>query len=293
MPPGEPIVSVIVPTYNCSGSLRLTLETLVRQDLKGFEAWVVGDACTDDSSEVVASFHDSRLCWTNLPENSGGPSRPRNEALGRARGKYIAYLGHDDLWFPWHLSSLLSSIEASGASFVHSLGALIAPDGCYAAFSLPRVGCRDERIAVSPSNWMHSKDVIETIGPWATRLKTGDDREFIRRVWESGLQISNSRQLSVLKFPAVLWRMYALRQDYPQTRYVEAMRDDPRNLQHRLMIDLGISFSQQPNPSRSERGATSSVLRRLASRALQRYGRNRWPVNQILYRSWRRRAGLD
>lgn len=292
MPPPRPTVSVILPTFNCSGPLRLTLETVIGQDLQDFEVWVVGDGCTDESSEVVASLHDPRFHWMNLSENSGGPSRPRNEALRHACGEYVAYLGHDDLWFPWHLSSLVAAIEECNASFAHSLGALIGPGGCYAAFSLPSPARRIRNAAISPSNWMHRKELLETIGHWKSDLKFGDDREFIERVWASGVPVSVSRRFSVLKFPAALWGMYALDQEYPQTVYIEGMRRDPEDLQDRLIIDLGLRFSQQAVPWSRDRGAVTRVLRRLASRALRLYGSRRWPANRILYRRWRRRAGL-
>lgn len=291
MTASRPQVSVIVPTYNCSGPLRLTLQTVAMQDLEDFEVWVIGDGCTDGSSDVVASLGDCRFRWVNREENSGGPSRPRNEALRRASGEYIAYLGHDDLWFPWHLSSLTSHIGATGASLACSLGALIAPCGAYASFSLPAGGRPTERTAISPSNWMHGQDLTGRIGLWSTRLRTGDDREFLGRVRTAGLLVSTSRQLSVLKFPAGAWRMYALRRDYPQTTYVEAMRDDPQALRDRVLVDLALSFAQRgsANTARSE---ALSAFRQLASRVVLLYGRTRWPVDWILYRRWRRRAGL-
>lgn len=292
MPVHRPTASVIIPTYNCSGPLRLTLQTVLWQDLEDFEVWVIGDGCTDESAEVVASFDDPRLHWVNLSENSGGPSRPRNEALRRARGQYVAYLGHDDLWFPWHLSSLAACIKQSGASFAYSLGALIGPCGCLAAFSLPS---RKDHVkaGLSPSNWMHRQTLIETVGPWASHVKAGDDLEFLKRLWASRVSMSFCRQFSVLKFPAVQWRMYALREDYPQTAYVEAMRRDPKHLRDQLMIDIGVCLSHRAITWAKDRGPTYRALRRLLVRATYLYGRTRWPVNLILYRRWRRRAGLD
>lgn len=292
MPGRRPTVSVIIPTYNCSGPLRLTLETVLWQDLEDFEVWVIGDGCTDESAEIVASFGDSRVHWVNLPQNSGSPSRPRNEALQRARGRYIAYLGHDDLWFPWHLSSLTACIERSAASFAYSLGALIGPCGSLGAFSLP---LHKNRVTggLSPSNWMHRRDLLETVGPWASHIRAGDDREFINRVWASGVPMSFSQQCSVLKFPSVLWRMYALREDYPQTAYVEAMRGDPQRLRDQLLIDFGLCLSHQAMTWDNDRGPTYRTLRRLLVRATYLYGRTRWPVSQILYHRWRRRSGRD
>ena len=108
-----PLVTVITATYNSSALLKLTLSSLISQHYDAFEAWIVGDACTDDSAAVVASLGDPRLHWTNLPSNSGSQAAPNNEGMARAHGDFIAFLGHDDLWFPWHLESLITRIGST------------------------------------------------------------------------------------------------------------------------------------------------------------------------------------
>jgi glycosyltransferase involved in cell wall biosynthesis len=77
--PDGPLVTVVIATYNRSAVLRYALASALRQSYRRLEVLVVGDACTDDSSEVVASFGDPRVRWINLPSNSGsqaGRTRP-------------------------------------------------------------------------------------------------------------------------------------------------------------------------------------------------------------------------
>src|ERR1041385_1945984 len=101
-----PRVSVIIPTYNWSSVLRYSIRSALWQTMQDFELIVVGDGCTDDSAEVVASFQDPRVSWHNLPSNCGSQSIPNNKGLELARGQYVAYLGHDDIWLPQHLEIL-------------------------------------------------------------------------------------------------------------------------------------------------------------------------------------------
>jgi glycosyltransferase involved in cell wall biosynthesis len=65
------LISVVIPTYNWSNVLKLAIKSVLWQSYQNFEIIVVGDACTDDSEEVVKSFNDSRIKWFNLEQNSG------------------------------------------------------------------------------------------------------------------------------------------------------------------------------------------------------------------------------
>ncbi len=282
------IVSVILPAYNSSGTLRLALQTVLWQDFKNFEVWVIGDGCTDDSERVVASFKDDRFHWVNLPINSGGPSLPRREGLSHAAGRYVAYIGQDDLWFPWHLSELVNCIETSKSEFVYSLGAIISADGIIGTFSLAhKAWSRTEFI--SPTNWLHQKTMAKVGGLWSKSKPLGDDQEFLRRMLDAKVKLAFRKQLSVLKFPAALWRMYSIKNDFPQEKYVEALRDDAEALRTDLLLEFAAFKSvayQQKRP----------LYRRFVSRCIDdlfwSYGLHRWPLNQFLYQRYRKRAGL-
>src|SRR3954449_1280859 len=100
---GSPAVSIVVATYNRSNVLELAIASARAQTFTDWEMHVVGDACTDDSEQVVASFADPRIHWTNLPVNHGDQSGPNNHGVERSRGRYVAFLNQDDLWFPDHL----------------------------------------------------------------------------------------------------------------------------------------------------------------------------------------------
>lgn len=283
-------VSVIIPTYNSSGTLRLALQTVLCQDFTSFEVWVIGDDCTDDSERVVASFADRRLHWVNLPTNSGGPSLPRNEGLGRAKGRFIAYLGHDDLWFPWHLSGLVNCIESNKSDFAYSIGANLAPDGVTGVFTVPSRPW-SPNANLSPTNWLHRKSLTEDVGFW-TDVKVGDDREFLHRVLSAKTKLGYHKQLSALRFPSADWRMYSLKADLPQARYVRAILQDATNLRNELLLEVatlasrrGMSIHEQGNPA-------YRWPREIAAHIMYSYGCNRWPVNKILYWRYRRKAGL-
>jgi glycosyltransferase involved in cell wall biosynthesis len=51
-----PLISVITATYNWSSVLRYAIQSVLWQTLQDFEMLIIGDRCTDDSAEVVASL---------------------------------------------------------------------------------------------------------------------------------------------------------------------------------------------------------------------------------------------
>ena len=291
MSENPPTVTVIIPTYNSSSTLNLSLETVLKQDLTDFEVWVVGDGCTDDSEEVVASFDDGRVRWMNLPVNSGTPSEPRNEGLRRARGRFIAYLGHDDLWFPWHLSELVDCAEESDSDFVFSLGMMMGPEGITGAFTLPQQGW-PRQSGISPSNWLHQRRLTEVIGYWSADLRTGDDRDFLQRVLAANVRLGFRQQFSVLKFPATLWRMYSLTSNYPQLPYVEAMSHDAEALRIELLTELATAMARQGLTFHKPASRLPAPLRALILRVFAFYGYRRWPLDKFSHWRYRQKSGL-
>ena len=176
-----PLVTVITATYNSSALLRLSLSSLISQKYDAFEAWIVGDACTDDSAAVVASFGDPRLHWTNLLRNSGSQAAPNNEGLARAQGGLIAFLGHDDLWFPWHLETLVARADATKAEFVHGLAAIFDRLGPCSASASPPPGLSYRDHGGPPSAWLIRREAAQRWGPWAdpASLARAVDHEYL------------------------------------------------------------------------------------------------------------------
>ena len=161
-----PRVSIIVATYNRSDVLRCAIATIQLQTFRDWELVVVGDACTDDTAAVMAGFEDPRIRFVNLPENIGEQSGPSNRGFQLATGDFVAYLNHDDLWFPDHLESLVSFLDETRADLVYSLRFSVAQDG------LVFCGMTNAELRYDPSHhveaslWVVRRKLIEDVGGW-------------------------------------------------------------------------------------------------------------------------------
>jgi glycosyltransferase involved in cell wall biosynthesis len=88
-------VSVIVPTFNGERFLEEALRSALAQTLPPLEVIVVDDGSTDASAEIAEAFGEPVRC---IRQENAGVAAARNHGLSVARGEFIAFLDHDDLW---------------------------------------------------------------------------------------------------------------------------------------------------------------------------------------------------
>jgi glycosyltransferase involved in cell wall biosynthesis len=232
-----PLVTVITAAYNSSRTLRVALESLRHQTFTDWEAWIVGDACTDDSGEVVASFGEERMHWVNLEHSFGGQWGPNNEGLRRAKSKYVAFLGHDDLWLPDHLKDLVQVTEESGADFAYSICGLFDSQGWVRCIGQPREGQTLETHHLPPSSWLHRRDLVDSVGYWRdpATLDVHMDMDFRRRVYRAGKKFVFCPVFSVVKIPSQWIGVYSLKGAPPQEAYWARIRIDLAGFEHDVL----------------------------------------------------------
>ena len=217
-----------MPTYNWSSVLPYSIGSALRQTFADFELLVVGDGCTDDSESVVAGIGDPRVRWINLPVNTRHQSGPNNEGLRQARGEIIAYLGHDDLWLPHHLASLVAALDGAdgnGGDVAHGIIAFVGPDGK----STPaRV---TQRVPwMPPSGIAHRRTVTERIGGWRDyrELAVPPESDLLARARAAGFRFAFAPRLTAIKLPAGLRRdVYKTRPCHEQAAWLARIDAEP------------------------------------------------------------------
>jgi glycosyltransferase involved in cell wall biosynthesis len=195
-----PRVTVIIATYNWSSVLRYSVGSVLRQTFRDFELLVVGDACTDDSADVVAGIGDPRVRWINLAANTRHQSGPNNEGLRQARGQIVTYLGHDDLWLPHHLEVIVDGLDRTGSDLAHALAISVDADGA----TWPNLTRPLEGLFTAPLAMAHRKRVTDDIGGWRDyrELSEAPDGELWRRAQRRGCSFTFVPRLTGIKFPA-------------------------------------------------------------------------------------------
>lgn len=112
------LVSIITPVYQCERFIEHTIKSVQSQTYQNWEMLLVDDCTPDNSPAIIEKLaaSDSRLKYIKLKENSGA-AVARNAALEQAKGRYIAYLDADDVWFPNKLESQIDFMNANDVQF--------------------------------------------------------------------------------------------------------------------------------------------------------------------------------
>ena len=116
-----PLVSVIMPAYNAAPFIAEAINSVINQTYSPWELFIIEDASTDGTVEVIESFtgRDSRITLIKNPVNKG-PGYSRNMGIENARGTFIAFLDADDLWLPQKLETQLEFMRENNLEMTFS-----------------------------------------------------------------------------------------------------------------------------------------------------------------------------
>ena len=116
----DPLVSVVVATYNRADLISETLDSILNQTYKIFELIVVDDGSSDNTEEIVKRYSNGRINYIKT-DNWGGPARPRNIGIKQSKGEYIAFCYDDDIWLPKKLEKQIKCLDNSDNGMVFSM----------------------------------------------------------------------------------------------------------------------------------------------------------------------------
>ena len=116
------MVSIITPCYNASAFIEQTILSVQAQTYTDWEMLIVDDCSNDNSAEIIKRYADKdrRIKYLNTDRSSGSPVKPRNIGIENAKGRYIAFLDSDDVWFPDKLEKQLNLFHDKKVAVVYS-----------------------------------------------------------------------------------------------------------------------------------------------------------------------------
>lgn len=185
-----PEVSVILPAYNASLTIRDTIKSILNQSYKDFELIIINDGSTDSTVEIIKKFADDRIRLFNF-KNKGLPAS-RNRGIKKAKGKYISFIDADDMWVQQKLefqyNALLSNpdcdVAYSWSLFIDAAGAILHPVKPVEFNGFVFEQLINRNFIGSGSNILVSSDAVSKTGYFNTEYKSSED-------WDYCLRLSN------------------------------------------------------------------------------------------------------
>ncbi|MBN1818502.1 MAG: glycosyltransferase [Sedimentisphaerales bacterium] len=189
----SPLVTVLISTYNRPLYLPQALKSILAQTYRHLQIILVRDGGEPVRSVIEPYLADPRLTFIDRRENWGLP-RSFNQALEQARGKYICYLGDDDLFYPHHVRTLVEALEGQNeyeAAYtdLYKVHCRIEPDGKRTALAKNIEISRDyDRTSllqfshILHVSLMHTRKILERTGPYNENVHVLIDYDLIRRM---------------------------------------------------------------------------------------------------------------
>lgn len=155
-------VSVIIPTYNRTDFLKMTLDSVINQTYKSIEIIVVDDGSPNNVTEELCKQYKN-VDYFKI-KNSGGPATPRNYGFKKSTGDYIAFLDDDDLWLQTKIEEQVEVLDQNPEfGIVHCYCDTIDKNGKLTGKSIGQPGTPDIK---------HGDVSKKMIGNWTLMMPT-------------------------------------------------------------------------------------------------------------------------
>ena len=224
----EPLISVIIPTYNCDRYIREAVESVLQQKDCNYEIVIIDDGSTDSTQEVLEPYSD-RINY--IVQANQGVAAARNHGIAEANGDLIAFLDADDYFLPGKLSAQSAifakrpdlGIVHSGWQRIDSQGHKILDVRPWEDVpKLDLVGWLRWK-PVLPSAMMFRREWLEYAGGFDPRFPPAEDTDLVLRIALKGCKSTWLREITVH------YRQHeesAMHKGLPQAKSLSAVMDN-------------------------------------------------------------------
>jgi len=194
----EPLVSIILPTYNGSRYLPEAIESCLRQSYENWELIVVDDCSSDVTPEIIASYveRDRRIRTIRHPSNQKLPAS-LNTGHAAARGSYLTWISDDNRFLPPAIEEMTRFLEERPTvGVVYADCVLIDDTGQYLRDFPAQPASRLAYMNALRACFLYRRSVYETLGGYDPELFLAEDYEYWLRAY---------RQFELAPFHKILY----------------------------------------------------------------------------------------
>lgn len=181
----QPLISVILPTYNGSRYLREAIDSCVAQTYQNWELIVVDDCSTDATPTIVAGYvsHDPRIKSIRHQVNKKLPTA-LNTGHAAARGDYLTWTSDDNKFLPLAIEKMTRFLQDNPrVGLVYTDCVLIDEVGRYLRDYSAQPASRLAYMNALAGCFLYRRAVYETLGGYDTELFLAEDYEYWLRAY--------------------------------------------------------------------------------------------------------------
>jgi glycosyltransferase involved in cell wall biosynthesis len=186
-----PFFSVIIPLFNKENFIEDTLKSVLNQSYIDFEVIIVNDGSTDNSTQIISKFTDSRI--RVFTKENYGAAAARNYGIEKSQSNYISFIDADDYWYPTFLQEMLEKINHFPDIKVFSAAIEIETSKTIfpAHYSIKKTddyeivnyfSASTKETVICTSCAVFNNVVFEDVGNFDTQIKSGQDTDMWIRI---------------------------------------------------------------------------------------------------------------
>jgi glycosyltransferase involved in cell wall biosynthesis len=189
----EPLVSIVIPVYNGANYLSLAIHSALAQTYRNIEIIVVNDGSDDNGATArIARAYGDRVRY--FEKKNGGVASALNLAVSEAKGQFISWLSHDDLFTPNKIQQQIDFLVEQpepGRCVVYGDYSIFSDASTRdAEIAMPRTAPANFRYFITEQNILHGctvlipKTAFDKHGLFDESLRTTQDYDFWFRIAE-------------------------------------------------------------------------------------------------------------
>jgi glycosyltransferase involved in cell wall biosynthesis len=251
----RPLISAVVPAYNCGDLVSGAIESILNQTYEPIEVIAIDDGSTDETPRVLESYGDA-IRFVRQPNS--GPARARNHGVSLSRGEFIAFCDADDLWLPEKTAEQMAYFrDHQGCHLVYADLKVRAVTGevLYESYfsQYPRAGVEPifesllSGCFILTSTVLVRSGTVRSVGGFDEQFWSGQDLD----LW---LRIARSFEVGQVN------KVLAVKREHPTN--ISASGD--RALESRRRVFLKAERQMAPDASHAARSTASHMIGRLS-----------------------------
>lgn len=204
----NPKVSIVIPVYNGSNYLREAIDSALAQTYSNIEVIVVNDgSCDGGKTDAIATSYGKKIRY--ITKSNGGVASALNLGISLAKGEYISWLSHDDLYLPDKINQqvlLMTNMESNRVIIYSDFEALDVASGRLFIFAISHITPYDYlqdilsilfRSALHGCTLLLPRSCFEEAGFFDEQLKTTQDYTFWFKLIKQGYEFVHLPEVNI------------------------------------------------------------------------------------------------